>query len=1296
MAGTVHQPSELDRPVPPGTATWRRRLRRRVLALAVATAAAAVGSSADLPWINAQPDDRRLPLPSSSVQTVLQDTEGFVWLGFYSAGLARYDGRELELYTTDDGLSDLTVRELLQDGTGHLWVASETGLAVSERPLQQLPATDRVRFRSELNGQPLLRTRIRHNWLAATPDGGVLVATAGAGLKTFHFAPDGSLVRGEIALPAAAGGGHDAVSALTVSRDGTIWVGLENGWLGHLEPGAAAFRPVALGGRPAPPATAFEVGPEGTLWIGTRDGRVWRLADVRAARPRFSVVSRLLGEQVESLLQEADGTLWVASLGAGVVRLDQQGERRLTRHDGLLSDTVWQIVQDREGTLWFPSNGGFSRLRADYRAFESYSGRPRGELPPTLPDPAAFSVLPGRPEEGVELWVGTGGGLVGIRGSAPSLVLDTAAGLASRSVYALERGPQGRIWIGTPAGLDVLGGGMPLAGLPPAAVHSTVQLGGRAVGLAEIPLDTVYSIAVSQLSPGAGGHEQLPVVCVAGTRGVTLMAGDSWFLLGPAAGVPASGATVCTVDSAGRLWVGSNDSGLLRSDAPITLAALEQLGGADGDVGREIGAPVVRPVLNRLLGGPSDIVHDLEPDGGSLWVGTAAGLIRLDAVTAEPDLQLDRVGGLGGDQAVAIDRDPTSGHLWVAQNEGLAEVEPVAGTVLRTVSRDDGLVDNEVWGPAAVAVDATGRVLLATPKGVTVYVPWLDLPNRVPPAVRLRRVTYHEDISGHNELAVSYAALTFTGAAGVRFRTRLTGWDESWSEPTDDTEFRFTNLPAYLMPASYRFEVVATNGDGVWSAAPAVFGFRVRPPWWLRWWAVLAAVGAIAAAAYGLDAVRTQRLVRRTRALEEEVARRTEQLRATARDLETLDRIVETVNREVQLERVMEALLQQGLRLVAGARRAAFLVRDPAGDRFAVAAVSGWEADLPPGGTVAADQAQRRFTAGAVELADGVFLAHRLKDRSGTTILEHLEASETLLTVNLTVEGRVQGFLVFELDPQQPAPGSDVRRLQRYRQHAISALDKARIVRELEQTSLEAARANRAKSAFLATMSHELRTPLNSIIGFSELVLAKLGDGEPRIHRFVSNILTSGRQLLAMINDILDLSKIEAGRMELEPETVDLAVVLESVTRIMVGIAGSRGIEILSSVAPDVPPISADVPKLKHILFNLLSNAVKFSPDDSRVHVAADLLDSTSSPLKRPTVRIEVADRGIGIPPAEQERIFEEFHQIESGASRRFVGSGLGLALVRSYTELHGGSVAVAPAEDGGSIFTVLLPVARD
>jgi PAS domain S-box-containing protein len=228
--------------------------------------------------------------------------------------------------------------------------------------------------------------------------------------------------------------------------------------------------------------------------------------------------------------------------------------------------------------------------------------------------------------------------------------------------------------------------------------------------------------------------------------------------------------------------------------------------------------------------------------------------------------------------------------------------------------------------------------------------------------------------------------------------------------------------------------------------------------------------------------------------------------------------------------------------------------------------------------------------------------------------------------------------------------------------------------------------ANRLKSEFLANMSHELRTPLNGIIGFSEfLVDGKAGPLNERQAEFLGDVLTSGRHLLRLINDVLDLSKIEAGRMNLLPESFPLGPAIDEVCSIVAGAAHGKNIRLVRQLAEHPAEVTLDRHRFMQILFNLLSNAFKFTADGGEVAVRLDYPGEL--------LRLQVEDSGIGISPEDLPRLFVEFQQLESSASRSHEGTGLGLALTRRLVELHGGSVQVESAPGRGSTFTVLLPL---
>ena len=247
---------------------------------------------------------------------------------------------------------------------------------------------------------------------------------------------------------------------------------------------------------------------------------------------------------------------------------------------------------------------------------------------------------------------------------------------------------------------------------------------------------------------------------------------------------------------------------------------------------------------------------------------------------------------------------------------------------------------------------------------------------------------------------------------------------------------------------------------------------------------------------------------------------------------------------------------------------------------------------------------------------------------------------------------------------------------------------------ELEETNLELRAADRSKSQFLANMSHELRTPLNSIIGFSAVLLEATKTLLPaRFYKFIENIHLAGSHLLALINDILDLSKIEAGRIELQPQQLDVGETVASVVRVVKGVCSEAQVSLVTSVSADVPPVVLDEGRLKQILVNLLSNAVKFSDSGSSVHLDVATISATRSPLGCNAIEFKVSDEGIGMPEEELPRIFDQFYQIENHGRLARKGTGLGLSLTRGFVELHHGTMRVESTVGKGSTFRVILPV---
>jgi signal transduction histidine kinase len=295
---------------------------------------------------------------------------------------------------------------------------------------------------------------------------------------------------------------------------------------------------------------------------------------------------------------------------------------------------------------------------------------------------------------------------------------------------------------------------------------------------------------------------------------------------------------------------------------------------------------------------------------------------------------------------------------------------------------------------------------------------------------------------------------------------------------------------------------------------------------------------------------------------------------------------------------------------------------------------------------------------------------------------------QSLMAVPLMRDNHLLGGLVVYRKNSGDFDASVIDLLKTFATQSALAIQNARLFREIEDKGRQLETASRHKSEFLANMSHELRTPLNAIIGFSEVLAEKLfGEINDKQAEYLGDILESGQHLLSLINDILDLSKIEAGRMELELADFNLPGAIENTLTLVRERAHRRGIALERAVDERLATIRADERKVKQVLLNLLSNALKFTQEGGRIHVRADMHDGMAE--------ISVTDTGVGIAPEDLEVVFEEFRQVGT-AAKKVEGTGLGLAISRKFIELHGGRIWVKSRVGTGSTFAFTLPLTVD
>jgi signal transduction histidine kinase len=355
----------------------------------------------------------------------------------------------------------------------------------------------------------------------------------------------------------------------------------------------------------------------------------------------------------------------------------------------------------------------------------------------------------------------------------------------------------------------------------------------------------------------------------------------------------------------------------------------------------------------------------------------------------------------------------------------------------------------------------------------------------------------------------------------------------------------------------------------------------------------------------------------------------------------------------------------------------AFTTTDSTGDD---AVRSAYPTKLSQGGSITSYLMQSRSPLQITDIETETRFAEKLKE------VARARRWQSMLAVPMIREGEIIGSINIARRERGSFSDHQVGLIKTFADQAVIAIENVRLFHEIQEKNLQLEIAGKHKSEFLANMSHELRTPLNAIIGFSEVLLEKMfGEMNEKQEDYLKDIHSSGKHLLSLINDILDLAKVEAGRMELNLSKFDLPTAIDNALTLIRERAMRHSIALAAEVDPQLGELNADERKFKQILLNLLSNAVKFTPEGGSITVGAHLAGDM--------IEVEVTDTGIGIAPEDQAAVFEEFKQVGTDYTRKAEGTGLGLALTRRLVELHGGTMGLKSEPGKGSTFTFTLPL---
>ena len=1138
------------------------------------------------------------------------------------------------------------------------------------------------------------------------------------------------------------GGIGNGPIAAYLDGSGMFWVPTSDGlWRYRPAEGAPArFSPPGL---PTDNIPEISGTADGAVWWRTGDALVryhdgqgvvftnlWRPDSFVAGTPANSTIA------MPQRLAAAGNHLWLTGPGNGLVRFDGTNMVRWTRQQGLPSDDTGTVATSPDGEVWV-AVGTAGVVRFDGTNFSRLTqkdGLPAGVI-------LSIHVMPdGR------VWFGTDEGIVARFDGRSFTYFDIFSDVtgdknrvAHGSCWNIQQGSDGATWFGTTEGLYRY-------------EADTFQQYTAVDGLPEGSVNNLLAVSDDRLLAGIGtngvvifdGHRfktnpnQRPVTdMVRGPDGQTWMAFNSTQnplrsleLVGiesPVAvltnfgGLPAGRINCLGYATNGDLWAGGAGGGVIRFHGTNTIPTLV--------------------ATNGLLGNAINAIH-CDPRG-SVWIAAEGGIVRFDGSNWT---EFTRTNGAPGRLVDAIESGPDGGLWFGALEGGLARFDgkkmmPVApGTrtfvpsaVLKIFRTADGSLffatltgvtryDGTTWTPLdegdgllagtinAIAQDSKGAIWFGGANGLTRYE--ASVATHPAPALVVQTDRAYTDLKALPHITAG-RLVTFKASA-VDFRTRPEKrlyryavapghvasappkTDPLWQPATRSAEFAWP----FKERGEYTFFAQEIDRDLNYSQ-PAAAHLTIVPPWFLNALIMVPSGGALLGLV-GWAFVARSLVIRRKREAEE---LREQMLAEETKARETLERqMAETRKAEASMRESQElyrSLVEnipytvirkdlKGIYTFSNSMSEEFL-----GLRFKGQQLVG-TTDFDHFSTELAEniRASDRKVMETGEILEGIHKMELAKDAgvSATSFYQWVRVPIR------NADGKIAGVQVFVWDVTKAKEAEE--ELRRAKETAEKAREAAETAHQQAVAAKEAAdAANAAKSEFLANMSHEIRTPMNAILGFSELLRTQMAASKDR--NYLDAISSSGRTLLALINDILDLSKIEAGKLELQYEPVSVPRLVDEIQKLFSIKAGEKGIMLLTEIDPHLPPgLMLDEVRLRQVLFNVVGNALKFT-EKGHVKICAGFepagghvpSDTTAEPDEtRVNLILEVTDTGIGIPKDQQERIFGAFSQVAGQSTRKFGGTGLGLTITKRLTEMMHGVITVESEAGKGSSFRFLFP----
>jgi len=1219
-----------------------------------------------------------------SIRSVLQDETGYIWIGT-EGGLNRYDGVDFRVYVYDPSnpfsISDSAITSMLLLGDGHHLLLGTAGgdlnLFDMHKERFHLLTSERWYQDRQLKRTPILslaKTRFSpegEQWVG-TSDGFLWCLREGKfELSKLPFDPQYAMFSRSI---------RSIQSMEPYSKE--LLVGTDQG-LFLFQPASSTWTRVNLPGvddigrTPTISATLRDY--SGMIWVATQEHGLFRADPTYQPDTSFSLARDprfAEGTNLTSLFQDQKGQIWVGSSQGAFVFVSHDSElTEIVHHPQVawsLSDNhVTVFFQDRSNVIWIGTwNGGLNKLDTKNSAFRSYFHVPND--PKTLSNHVIKDVL--KDGQG-RLWVGTLHGLEVFLPEKDAFIClkndpEDPASLANNYIQDIFLDSEGIIWVGTKGGLSrsTAPGSLEFFSYynepqnRKSLSHNSVQR-----ILQDINQPHLYWVATRENGLNRLNRQTGDVQRFLSNNQPGSIANEKVYTL--------------TYDHNGTLWAG-------------TWGGLNQF-----DAGQNSFRTFShsRDESNTLS---NNRVTTLLPDPNHstiMWVGTwGGGLNRMDM--AKGEFTTVEVGhGFESNMISGIMSD-SKGQMWISTPGGIIRLNPETGR-FQQFRVKLGNIQN-AYNAGSYSRGPNGHFYFGGLSGITEFNPTRVQINPFRPEVVLKQAKVMNRpiplfADGHSKVDVEMtpqdkiiqlevAGLEFTDPAKNRYAYKLEGFDEAWSEASSKNALAvYTNLN----PGTYRFRAKASNNDGLWSEPKVLASIKVIPPFWrTNTFIILVFLATAGIMITGMRAWMHQVNAKKNM-LGRLVRERTQELTEKTTQLQKINQIVQAINSEFEWPKILSAILQE-TQVFENVERAFIYMWNAKEEVFQVQACIGIDISELSQVQLSREEVVLRYLEDTEEVDDGVFLLRKPMGRIAESKIP-LATPESMLVVPIFIHSTLEGMLIFDNQTGVEFDQEQIQLLTRIKAHLVSAFLKVQLLSNLQHANevateerKAALRASRSKSEFLANMSHEIRTPMNAVIGFAEMLgTTDLSEDQ---REFVGIIRQSGDSLLTLINDILDFSKIEAGKLVLEEIPFCPENLLFDAFQVIAPKLDSKNVEPLCIVDENVPAtIVGDPYRFRQVAVNLLGNAVKFT-EEGRIQGRLSLLEEQDDAY---LLRLSILDTGIGISEQQLQAIFQDFQQADGSITRKFGGTGLGLSICQQLANLFEGRIWVESKRHKGSVF---------